>query len=346
MQRGSMINIDFSKANQKSTKAKGAENKKEINYAIPDKPLDFSFKDVRVLEDLIPLQPRSGTRKLLETPKETQSDNNNNNLIDKVNTSNFDEEISTNKRSHRKENKGETTELIEAKMHIGENAFHSEKTINKMSQKEMNINVLNNKDLNTQNNLNKDVPKKTVKYLKYSNTVILHSNYIKSLKNIHIVFDEILPEISFIKSDITKSKIDLIQWLDISHNRLEEIHPDILKLPFLKILYCHANYIKEIEKVSCLSQSKSLLNLTLHGNPIEQIKGYRHFIIELIPFLEKLDFTLISEKELDIIKHKGSRYGEKRKKGVVIEYPKLDEEILKRMALPKDEEEFERKEEF
>ena len=37
-------------------------------------------------------------------------------------------------------------------------------------------------------------------------------------------------------------------------------------------------------------------------------------------------------KELDIIYHKGSRWGEKRNRnGEVIEYPKLDPEILKRM---------------
>jgi len=78
-----------------------------------------------------------------------------------------------------------------------------------------------------------------------------------------------------------------------------------------------------------------LINLTLHGNSIEHIKGYRNFIIELVPKLEKLDFTLVSEKELDIIHFKGSRYGELRDKlGNIVSYPKLDDRFKRR---PKDE---------
>ena len=179
--------------------------------------------------------------------------------------------------------------------------------------------------------------KKKIKYVTYTNTVILHSNQIKSFEKIDQVFDYILPDISFFASQ-NRNKLDLVQWIDISHNRIDDIHPDILKLKFLKILYCHANYIKEIEKVLVLKHSKSLLNLTLHGNPIEQIKGYRQFIVEIVPSLEKLDFTLVSEKELDIIHYRGSRWGEKRnKQGEVIDYPKLDMEILKRMIKPQDD---------
>ena len=54
----------------------------------------------------------------------------------------------------------------------------------------------------------------------------------------------------------------------------------------------------------------------------------------MCPLLEKLDSAVISEKELDIIKFRGSRYGEVRNKaGKVIRYPKLPEEIIKTIQL-------------
>jgi Leucine-rich repeat (LRR) protein len=180
-------------------------------------------------------------------------------------------------------------------------------------------------------------PKKKIKYVNYTNSLILHSNEIYSLQGVHNVLVNVLPDLEFSVMK-NRTKMDLIQWLDLSFNKLEDIHPDILNLPFLKILYLHANYIKEIECMSPLSKCNTLINLTLHGNPIEHIKGYRLFIIEMVPCLEKLDFTLVSEKELDIIHFKGARFGEKRnKQGQVTEYPKLDDEILKRMKLPKEE---------
>ena len=138
--------------------------------------------------------------------------------------------------------------------------------------------------------------------------------------------------------ELDYNKLDLLQWIDLSHNKLESIHHDILKIPFLKILYLHANFIKSLEEIQILSGCKALINLTLHGNPIEHIKGYRLLVIEMMMTLEKLDFTLVSEKELDIIHFKGARFGEKRSKtGQVTIFPQLDKEILKRMNIPLDD---------
>ena len=142
---------------------------------------------------------------------------------------------------------------------------------------------------------------------------------------------DLLPELTF-KSKL--NKVELLQWIDVSRNKLTDISEDICRLPYLKILYVHGNNIQEIEKVTNLRNCKSLTSLSLYGNPIDHIKGYRHFIIEMCPLLEKLDSAVISEKELDIIKFRGSRYGEVRNKaGKVIRYPKLPEEIIKTIQL-------------
>ncbi len=300
----------------------------EIYYATPAKPLDFSFKDLRCFEDLIKTEPRSGNRKSIEetlkAKEEQLAGNSDNNKKDKnANEEDYYETTKMERKNKRDQTRYEVNDVIEAKI----NTDFKLDNKGRMREEEK-----------------KEGPKKKIKYINYTNTIIMHSNQIKSFEKCDSVLHDILPDIDFFAVP-NRTKLDLIQWIDISHNKISEIHPNLLNLKFLKILYCHANYIKEIEKVVVLRNSKSLINLTLHGNPIEQIKGYRQLIVEIVPSLEKLDFTLVSEKELDIIFHRGSRWGEKRnKQGEVIEYPKLDNEILKRM-IKQDEDQIDKKEE-
>jgi Leucine-rich repeat (LRR) protein len=297
----------MSSMSSKYQKKEKKEENNDIVYTLPAKPIDFSFKKIVFMEDLRKLEPRNGTRKSIEQLNKEEAEKHEMFLKtgrDNVVSRQSDEEEPMKKTVHN-------------------NKTEAEEKINEQFQQPK-------EDKPVQN-------KRKVKYVYYTNSLILHSNEIKSLQGISNVLVDVIPDLQ-IPVTLGRSKVDLIQWLDLSFNRLEDIHDDILTLPFLKIVYLHANYIKEIENVLNLRKCKALLNLTLHGNPIEQIKGYRFFVIEMVPCLEKLDFTLVSEKELDIIYHRGSRYGEKRnKKGEVIEYPKLDEEILRRLKMPKDE---------
>ena len=173
--------------------------------------------------------------------------------------------------------------------------------------------------------------KRKIKFKKYCNAFNVSNNKLTTIEGIYTVLDALLPELTFPSK---LNKVQLIQWIDISRNKLTNIHKDICELPYLKILYVHGNNIQEIEKVTALGNCKSLTALTLYGNPIDHIKGYRNFIIEMCPLLEKLDGAVISEKELDIIKFHGSRYGEVRdKKGNIKRYPKLPAEIIKTLQL-------------
>jgi len=65
----------------------------------------------------------------------------------------------------------------------------------------------------------------------------------------------------------------------------------------LKILYLHCNYIKDLKEITKLAAP--LISLTIHGNPIEAIPGFRQFIIAIIPTLKNLDTAHISKKERD-----------------------------------------------
>lgn len=303
-----------------------------IFYTRPSKPLDFSFRDISYMFDLKTAVPRKGIKK---TPEEDKPDNKNVSLKAEIE----EKSIETKKK---KKNEAAQEIIVEGKV-FGGGLADNYKTKKRIE---------NNTLIDSNMNMEKKNSKK-IHFLPYTNAIILHSNSIRSLEKIDMVLDEILPDVEFLEEKNAKfiygsglfpqfqyTKIDLIQWLDLSHNKLESIHPDILSLRYLKILYLHANYIQNLSGVQILSKSNALINLTLHGNPIEHIKGYRLLVIEMMPRLEKLDFTLVSEKELDIVHYKGARFGEKRDKktGKVVEFPMIDKEILKRMNIPINEE--------
>jgi len=294
-----------SKAN---TQPKNVLNENEFLYSKPEVPLDFSFKKLRSIEELRKMEPRKGIRRPIEEINREEIEKTDKISIKNERSLNLDETESQND-DRSILNRGDI--MNNRKSSDSPSKQKRETEENKITKLKAN--------------------KKKVIYITYTNSVILHSNKLTSLENIHNVLNDIIPnlEFSLIK---TVSKVDLIQWIDLSHNYIQSIHKDILNLPFLKIFYCHGNLIKEIANVTVLKNCKSLINLTLHGNPIAQIKGYRQYIIEIIPNLEKLDFTLVSEKELDVMHHKSSRNGEKRDRvtGEILEYPKLDEEIIKR----------------
>lgn len=89
-----------------------------------------------------------------------------------------------------------------------------------------------------------------------------------------------------------------LQWIDLSYNLLVKIEPEILKFTQLKTLYLHGNFIYEMAEVVKLGDLEHLRVLTLHGNEIEQIPGYRMYVLGIIlaknPNLKKLDTVMIT----------------------------------------------------
>lgn len=308
-------------------------NSNEIYYTKADGPLDFSFREIVTMIDLKNAIPRKGVKKQVVIESDKQDHKNSAMKVE------AEEKVMETKKKKKNEIVQEI--IVEGKVFGGGSSD--------------NYKMKKRADANAQGMSDKQENKNTkvIKFLPYTNSVILHSNSIKSLEKIDVVLNEILPDVDFLEEknmkviytsgispQINITKLDLVQWIDLSHNKLEKIHPDIANLRYLKILYLHANFIQNLSEVTILSRSRALINLTLHGNPIEHIKGYRLLVIEMISGLEKLDFTLISEKELDIIHFKGARFGEVREKksGKVIIFPAIDQEIIKRMNIPSLEE--------
>jgi Leucine-rich repeat (LRR) protein len=299
----------FEKTN--STVSKNNEEKETLCYIEADKPLVYNFFDVTSLSQLTDKEPTSGKRKVNKKKDSSEEKGEKGDGSDKKNID--DDELKLKKL------KNESNEIYEGNL-------RDEINDNKNKKFDMTKNQQRNKE-----DKSKEEKKIKLKFKKYTNAFNVSNNKLTSLNGIYEVLTELLPELTF-KSKL--GKVELLQWIDVSRNKLTDISADITRLPYLKILYVHGNNIQEIEKVTNLAKCPSLTSLTLYGNPIDHIRGYRHFIIEMCQLLEKLDGAVVSEKELDIIKFRGSRYGEVRnKKGVVTRYPKLPEEIIKTIQM-------------
>ena len=168
----------------------------------------------------------------------------------------------------------------------------------------------------------KKTKKKTARFQKYISSVIINYCQLESLENIGESLNLLLPTITFEMPSNFK-KIDLIQWLDLSNNKLSFIHKDISTLINLKILNLNDNLFTDINKITNLSEMKNLISLSFIGNKMTKIPGYRQFVIEMCPILQQLDSAQVTEKELEIIHFGGSKFGEIRENGngKVIKYP-------------------------
>tara|TARA_B110000503_G_C7030962_1_gene363958 strand:- start:173 stop:817 length:645 start_codon:yes stop_codon:yes gene_type:complete len=127
-------------------------------------------------------------------------------------------------------------------------------------------------------------------------TLFLQNNQIRSLVG------DMKAEscLSAVLQDVMWTTNNLV-WLDLSYNYLVNIEDEILKFPQLQTLYLQCNFIKNLEETRKLAQLSELKTLNLFGNPIEQIPGYRLFILGSIysenDALKRLDQVVITAKE-------------------------------------------------
>ena len=132
--------------------------------------------------------------------------------------------------------------------------------------------------------------KKEVQY--YVHSLLLNNNNLRDLSGFYTTLNEAV-----------LFEPDRLEWLNLSYNYLVKIDPECLKFPNLKSLQLHGNYIKELEEVRKLNQIGTLQTLSLNGNPIEEIKGYRLYVLGMMfqnyETLKRLDSVIISKNEFD-----------------------------------------------
>uniref|UniRef100_A0A8D2LGB8 Leucine-rich repeat-containing protein 51 n=1 Tax=Varanus komodoensis TaxID=61221 RepID=A0A8D2LGB8_VARKO len=82
-----------------------------------------------------------------------------------------------------------------------------------------------------------------------------------------------------------------IYWIDLSFNDLPSIDPVLTTYYNLHHLNLHGNSIQQLSEVDKLAVLPHLRSLTLHGNPIEEEKGYRSYVLSTLPQLKSFDFS-------------------------------------------------------
>ena len=90
-----------------------------------------------------------------------------------------------------------------------------------------------------------------------------------------------------------------LRWLDLSNNFLKTVDPVLLKYPKLTVIYLHGNQITKFNEVDKLRELSHISKLTLHGNPIEEMRNYRLYMVCEIPTLRSLDFIGITKVDRD-----------------------------------------------
>ncbi|XP_066444491.1 leucine-rich repeat-containing protein 51 [Eleutherodactylus coqui] len=86
-------------------------------------------------------------------------------------------------------------------------------------------------------------------------------------------------------------------WIDLSFNDLPSVDPVLTTYRDLSVLNLHGNSISDLSEVDKLAALPNLKSLSLHGNPIETEKGYRSYILCLLPGLKSLDFSAVTKQD-------------------------------------------------
>ncbi|GLC35693.1 hypothetical protein PLESTB_000484600 [Pleodorina starrii] len=122
-----------------------------------------------------------------------------------------------------------------------------------------------------------------------SNSLRLANNHLLSLNGLGRVMRHVLDDPS------------QLVWLDVSSNQLSTIEDAVLEFPSLQVLYYHGNNITNLNDVLKLQGLPKLNKLTLHGNPIAEQKNYKNWVVAHLPNLRNVDFGTITKVERDKI---------------------------------------------
>ncbi|XP_021572238.1 leucine-rich repeat-containing protein 51 isoform X3 [Carlito syrichta] len=88
-----------------------------------------------------------------------------------------------------------------------------------------------------------------------------------------------------------------LAWIDLSFNDLTSIDPVLTTLLNLSVLYLHGNSIQQLGEVNKLAVLPRLRSLTLHGNPMEEEKGYRQYVLCTLSRITTFDFSGVTKAD-------------------------------------------------
>mmetsp|Transcript_29847 Transcript_29847/g.45574 ORF Transcript_29847/g.45574 Transcript_29847/m.45574 type:complete len:299 (+) Transcript_29847:94-990(+) len=248
----------------------------KIDHAGP--PLDFSFLKLQDVQSLRKERPRAGTRK----PIEKDEDEEDAKKGDNVAALNGDDKMDGDKPKEHKESMViRNTSIPQVNNILANHSVSLTATKNGMMGSRK-----------PEDGKEESQRKKEIAY--YVNSLLLNKNELRSIMGLYDVL-----------SKYVLYEPDRLQWLNLSYNYLTKIDKEILNFHQLKNLQLQGNYIADLEEVRKLSNLAELQALTLNGNALEEIKGYRLYVLGLMyskyETLKRLDTVVISKKEFDSV---------------------------------------------
>ncbi|XP_077989183.1 leucine-rich repeat-containing protein 49-like [Glandiceps talaboti] len=126
----------------------------------------------------------------------------------------------------------------------------------------------------------------------------LHGNQISQIENLcHLSELRVLNLAGNVISHVTNlAGMDSLAELNLRRNRITTVS-DVENLPNLQRLFLSFNQISSFDDIQCLSESPSLSELSLDGNPFSQEQYYKQIVLRYMHQLRQLDMKRITEEE-------------------------------------------------
>ena len=93
-----------------------------------------------------------------------------------------------------------------------------------------------------------------------------------------------------------------VTWLDISFNQIEKISLEIFEIfPNITALYLQANAISRLSEIKKLEKFPCLKSLAIYGNPVEEHKHYRNYVLFFCKSLTNFDMSPVTNNERTMV---------------------------------------------
>lgn len=95
-----------------------------------------------------------------------------------------------------------------------------------------------------------------------------------------------------------------ITWLDVSFNQIDKINLSVFEaFPNITALYLQANAILRLSEIRKLQKFPFLKSLAVFGNPVEEHKHYRNYVLFFCKSLTNFDMSPVTKSERKMVRN-------------------------------------------
>lgn len=124
---------------------------------------------------------------------------------------------------------------------------------------------------------------------------------IKAIRMANNLISNLQILISPFRSMLDTSKVT---WLDISFNQIESLDPLIFEhFPNISALYLQANKILRLSEIRKLEKFQRLKSIAIFGNPVEEHKHYRNYVLYYCKSLTNFDMSPVTKSERQMVQY-------------------------------------------